>query len=120
MNKGVDSQLYNTLVEVARNAARLELKVDDTLTDGLRAVAQTKDLDTFDRTYDLFTENMRKRNEAVPVVIEQMRVVVHEADAKGVPISDENGVPRPFSELKAATATVTKKRRGRPPKRTQH
>lgn len=109
--KGVNADLYNALVSVARNAARVEAKLDDTLTEGIRAAVQADDLATFDRTFDFFTKNMRKQDLPVPLAIERMHVVVHEAVEKGVPLSDENGVPRHFSELREATAKKRRKRR---------
>lgn len=112
LNKGVSSPLYNALVTMARNAARLEERVADSITDGIRAVAtDDTDLDTFDRTYELFVSNMRKQNLPVPLAIESMHGVVHAAVSRGVSLSDENGVPRHFSELQAATTASRVKRK---------
>lgn len=98
----VNARIYDALIRVSGQAARLEQKMYDACKEGIVAAAEADSPLEFDSTVGYLEDVFRQRGQTVPFAIKSMKVVIHDALERQIPLLDEYGNPRPLNMLRAA------------------
>jgi hypothetical protein len=115
----INQEVYDTLVRVSLDAYKAEQQMYKACDDGIRAAAET-DLEEFDTTIEYLEDTFKARGTPIPLALETLKLVVHEAHATNVPLLDELGMPRRIGAIQASlqsrkskkpTRQTTKKKR---------
>jgi hypothetical protein len=102
MVRRVNPQIYDALVRMSGAASRWEAKMFAEAETAIKAAAEAETLSEFDSTLGYLEDTMKARGQQIPIVIESVKIVLHEAVNKGIPLTDEFGNVRSLRSLMRA------------------